>query len=59
MEKVKINLVIEGGIKDDSELIAARIAELAPNIFANYYSVGMDFDYFYMGDVTATCEVEE
>lgn len=59
MKKVKINLVIEGEIEDDSEITAARIAELAPDIFANHFRVGMDYDYFYLGDVTATCEVEE
>lgn len=59
MKKVKINLVIEGDIEDDSELTSARIAELAPDIFVSYSNVKMGYDYFYINDVTATCEVEE
>ena len=59
MKKVKINIVIEGEIKDDSDLTATRIAELAPDIFVNYPGVDMDYDYLSIGDVTATCEVEE
>lgn len=59
MKKVKINLVIDGEIEDDSELTAAKIAELAPDCFVNYSLVSMYCDYFYIDDVTATCEVEE
>ena len=59
MKKVKINLIIEGEIEDDNQLTAARIAELAPDIFVNYSNVKMDYDYLFIDDVTATCEVEE
>lgn len=59
MKKVKINLVIEGELEDDSQITSARIAELAPDIFVNYRGVDMDYDYLSIDDVTATCEVEE
>ena len=59
MQKVKVNLVLEGELEDDSQITSARIAELAPDVFVNYRGVDMDYDYLSIDDATATCEVEE